>query len=284
MPKLVTNNLSKYTFFFDEAIVGVQNIDSRGCEWERLTTHTYANILLDNFNLFNSQSDDLSQGTKENLQTIEGRLVPNLAQSESIGAHFSHMGWSSFQDMIDDGYTKLGQPFHDSSSYVTKIFDIGAIVSSAKITGVLDQTPVDEPVGVEWVIKTSPDQTTWTNHVGVSATFAQNVKYVQFELIFVPSDKTFTYLDSVSFKILSEELKEVGTTTIDQSDVDGTEINLSKPFADIANINVNPINIDAREMIIFNDQANPTKFKVKLLDPSNGNLLTGLVKWSVIGS
>ena len=170
------------------------------------------------------------------MTSAEGIVIPvNL--TETFEQHFSTRGWTTLKSQVDAGYPRFINPAPSTGNY-SETFDFGTILSSSKITvawsGPIFGTPVVTPK-----IELS-DGSGWVVHDGVSEVFGTNFRYVRVTLTVGSSGADMLVLTGVSVSCSAKQQTDSGMVSCNLADTNGTLVNFSKTFLNVASITVSP--------------------------------------------
>ena len=223
---------------------------------------------------------------------MTGVIMP--VNFETWEEHFTLRGWSTIQDQIDAGYPYFLQPTAATGRYF-QIHDLGALISSSLITLVVQTEAIVGNVTLTPTISYSPDNSTWTSgDIGAYSTFATNFRYIKIQIDGVPdADTDFVRLVQIRVRVSIKTARDGGHADALASDDDpdpdnGTQVFFNKTFVDVQSITVTP-DYQAAEaagisaVVNFNDDPNPTYFRVLLYSNDTGDRIDGGFNWSCQG-
>jgi hypothetical protein len=152
--------------------------------------------------------------------------------------------WSSPQDQISAGYPYFLQPGLPIGVY-QEIVDFETLIGSSQITTTLDSDQLDGGVGdlrVLTYISYSADSVTWSAEIASSSIFATAFRYVKVRIevqqidTTVPIDKPLYAIHGLVIKLDNKQISDSGSITALGSDTNGTIVNFSKEFVDVASV------------------------------------------------
>lgn len=197
--------------------------------------------------------------------------------------HFISHGWASPQDQVDAGYPIYIEPTLTTGSY-KEVFDFGVIFGSVIVNLNWSVDIYTGNVSVNPVIRTSPDNATWSTPVAGSSVFGTNVRYVEVTVNFTgTNDKSL--IGFYNFQIFLDVKREVdsGNGTANAADTTGTVVTFNKSFKSVDSITITTKSLEPIYAIYdFTNVPNPTTFKVLIFD-SAGQRITFPFSWKARG-
>jgi hypothetical protein len=203
--------------------------------------------------------------------------------TETWEDHFVNNGATSFQDLIDDGYTFYLQPGTGGTATFVYEYDLGQVLPQQIVTVSYSKTDLSGTVDVVVKIAYKEDVgDPWTEETA-SQVFAQNFRYVRITLeITASSAGELALIESVNLKIDVKKQTDSGTYTITSSG--GTTVNFNLSFLEVISVvpsaqGTTPVHA-VRD---FAGGANPTSFVVRHFDEDGTELSSGSGTWTAEG-
>lgn len=272
---------------------GITPIDSAGNQGTRaVATATVAQP--PDYQLQSSANSTFS-GTLTNcaVDAASGGLLCNVDTSETWATHFSARGWASIDDQIAAGYSAFAVG-KTTGSYVETVDYVpgGGTVPASKITmtptayftnGTVTKTPT---------ISTSPNNSTWTDFVGVLSAFSTAFRYVKYRFDFTAAhDGTGLATDTsallitqpLNYRLDTKQKTYQGMVNAVSTDVGGTAVDITGLFLDVGSIVLSALSTTPVYVVYdFVDAPNPTSFKVLVFN-SAGARISATVSYTIRG-
>jgi len=90
-------------------------------------------------------------------------------------------GWATPQEQVDDGFSYFSQP-SETTGYYEETIDYGTVLSSSRVSVILDTTHTIGTPTVTITISSSTDNVNFTDYVGVSSVYLTNFRYIKFRI------------------------------------------------------------------------------------------------------
>ena len=225
--------------------------------------------------------------------------------TETWQQHFVNNSWATPQAQVTAGYAYFVKP-EQTATYYQK-WDMGTEIDTATITltttaedkvAAVSSTPTLYYTNSETVFEVADI----TNHTGWTAGTAGNTSLLANSFRYVKVKITYDGSTNKGFKEISKQSVSLGLGTVrDQATEDvsitwanratGATVTFNKSFKDVNSITVSPKyisggNNNGRQntaIYDFTDVANPTTFKVYLLDAQTGDFADGSFTWQATG-
>lgn len=211
-----------------------------------------------------------------------GQLLMPVAD-QTWGAHFSTRGWANAQAQVSAGYPLYWQPAAASGSHIERL-DCGRLIAGGVINvGVTAQNLGTGAVGTV-SIRTSSDATTWSAWVDSVSLQAPSFRYVETRYAVTSGGVGAILIDDIHVTVQLQTLTELANLTLVASDTLGTFYTTTKPFIDIQNVQVTPLNSPSiyRLNPVIKDDVAPFGVYVQAWDASNTRV-SGTVSLSISG-
>jgi hypothetical protein len=218
--------------------------------------------------------------------TLPSPTITPINRTETWQQHFENNSWTTIQDQLDAGFPIFIQPAKDFEEF-TYFLDLGTVITAIQLQTTIDKIAVSSANAEAEVFFSIREEETdpWIELLQGRTVFADRVRYIRIRYVFNSSDnRRLSNVGELSFKALVIQKDDSGTSSVLASDTDGTEIFFKTEFIDVSSITVTVKNatVPLIPIYIFDDQPNPTSFKVKVFD-LNGNRQNATVGWSANG-
>ncbi len=233
--------------------------------------------------------DPASASTKTNLFISGYTMTLPIDSTEAYQDHFIDNSWSTPQDQVTAGYTRVCQPTPSTAQYIQTL-DIGALVGYGCLISVsLAKTEVVAGVTIATQISVSADNSSWTDYANKTQIYASGFRYIKVQLDVSGGGTAVDQIDEVRITVAKQELRDEGSGTANGSDSGGTTVNFNKTFVDVESITVSAKYQSGETKGItavydFVDVGNPESFKVLLYSNNTGNRISGDFSWHATGS
>lgn len=212
-----------------------------------------------------------------------GGFIGPLDDSRTWQQHFTDGGYTTIQDIIDDGYSILAQP-GSLTGYAEKIIDFGAIVPSATIRALWDFTQLTGDAAISVELSYSDDNVTYSTPEAGPSIPGTNFQYVKVRFkLDASDDEGIGFFKNPRIILSVRKDYDSGLVTVSASGA-GTIVPFNVSFFSIITMAVSP---RGNSKLIAEwdvaDGPNPTEFTLYLWNRSDGSAAAGEVGWTAEG-
>lgn len=162
-----------------------------------------------------------------------------IVTGETWAEHFERTATTSFQDLIDAGYTYYLQPSAIEPAYIEYILDLGLTLGSTTITASKLSTAVIGAAIESIYIATSSDGETFGDYTQADSVFGSDVRAVKVKHVIISTDGlAFSRIMNGRYRLDVKHANYDLITTCNASDHFGTVTPFEKTFIDIDRISV----------------------------------------------
>jgi hypothetical protein len=203
--------------------------------------------------------------------------------TETWEDHFINNSASTFQDLIDDGYSLYLEPGTGGTGSMVFEYDLGQVLPQQIVTVSYSKTDMTGITTVTVKIAYKEDiGDPWTEETA-SQVFAQNFRYVRITLEIVASGPgDIALIENVNLKIDVKKQTDSGTYTITSSG--GTVVNFNLSFLEVQSVSVNAQGSTSIYAVRdFAGGTNPTGFTVRHFNNAGTEQSSGTGTWTAEG-
>ncbi len=148
--------------------------------------------------------------------------------------------WSSPQDQVSAGFDFVLQPGLTTGVY-QEIIDFETLIGSSQVTLTLDYAQLDGGAGdldVKTYLSYSADDITWSAESASSNIFATGFRYIKVRVVVEQKTaaRALFSIHGLVVKLDNKQISESGKVTALKADTNGTIVNFTKEFVDIASV------------------------------------------------
>jgi hypothetical protein len=220
----------------------------------------------------------------ETFTTTEPSVWMPFDTAQTWESHFTSMGFATFQDFIDAGYTYYLQPNGLLSGTVEVVVDMAEVLPQTIVNFdyVAFGSGIQPVPTVAW--RETPSDPWTSGQEGERRVTPSSYRYLKLTLAYEPlTELDWCVVTDVTVNVQVKEITDSGTVAVNAGDVGGTTVTFNKQFLDVSSIVCTPQGTtELRWVRDFTDTVNPTNFKILLFN-SSGARASGTVSWTARG-